>query len=85
MVFKSGVYCKGLVCDNWNRKSHAKCQGCGVAMCSLCSIKAENKKVYCPNCYITCKDVNLENINKEIDDFLTTGKAAQKDKQGVMA
>lgn len=68
---KNKIFCKGLLCDKWNRK--VKCSGCAKYVCSLCKIKSmENKRIYCPNCYLGTFSPDWDKMNKEFEEMIKT-------------
>lgn len=72
MSFHSKIYCKGLLCDKWNRKN--QCSSCHCYLCKSCVIycQLDNKK-YCPNCYVA-SFINIfdrlpDNDKKKIEEM----------------
>lgn len=65
---KNKIFCRGLICDKWNRK--ITCVGCGKYLCNLCEVRSENKKIFCPNCYIKSFSPDWNRLNKEFDEMI---------------
>lgn len=69
MQYQKKVFCRGLICDKWNRK--VKCFTCSVYVCGTCRIKSlANKKYYCPKCYFKTFSPDWDKMNKEFDEMI---------------
>ena len=76
-TYQKNIFCKGIICDKWNRRH--KCFDCGVYVCGSCEIPAiKNKKIYCPNCYFKTFGPDWKKLNTEFDSMMLS---LNKDKE----
>lgn len=73
MGFENKVFCRGIICDKWNRKT--KCYDCEIWICNLCTVTSMvDKKPRCINCYLKTFSPDWDKMNKEFDEMLQHNK-----------
>ena len=73
MDYRKNIFCKGVLCDKWNRKN--RCVVCGVWVCNICSVKSsQDNKIRCIDCYLNTFSPDWDKLNKEFEEMLNHNK-----------